>query len=52
MQKENIKGLFSLIDPELSLLAENKNKFLEKGIVPIVSDYDTVEMSLNKNENA
>lgn len=47
-KKENIKGLFSLIDPELSLLAENKNKFLKEGIVPIVSDYDTVEMSLNK----
>lgn len=47
-KKENIKGLFSLIDPELSLLAENKDKFLKEGIIPIVSDYDAVEMSLNK----
>ncbi len=47
-KKENIKGVFSLIDPELSLLAENKDKFLKEGIVPIISDYETVEMSLNK----
>ena len=47
-KKENIKGLFSLIDPELSLISKNKKRFENIGVIPIVSDYDTVEMSLNK----
>lgn len=47
--KENkIKAVFSLIDPELSLLAQHKGSFLEIGTLPIVSDFEVVEMSLNK----
>lgn len=47
--KENkIKGVLSLIDPELSLLAENKEAFLEIGTTPIISDYDLVEMCFDK----
>ena len=49
--KENkIKGVFSLIDPELSLLAENKQAFLDIGTIPIVSDYDVVELCFDKYE--
>jgi len=44
----NIKGVLSLIDPELSLLAKNKDKFIEIGATPIVSDYDIVETCFNK----
>lgn len=44
----NIKGVLSLIDPELSLLAENKEAFLEIGTTPIVSDYDLIEMCFDK----
>lgn len=47
--KENkIDGVFSLIDPELSLLAENRESFLEIGTLPIVSEYDVVELAFDK----
>ena len=47
--KENqIKGVLSLIDPELSLLAMYKEKFLEIGTTPIISYYDIVEMCFDK----
>lgn len=47
--KENdIKAVLSLIDPELSLLAQNRDKFFEIGTTPIVSDYDLVEMCFDK----
>lgn len=45
---EKIKGLFSLIDPELSLIAKNKEKIMEKGIIPFVSDYDIVQTCFDK----
>lgn len=47
-KENNIKAVLSLIDPELSLLAENKEKFLEIGTTPIISDYDIVEMCFDK----
>ncbi|HHW46611.1 MAG TPA: ATP-grasp domain-containing protein [Clostridiales bacterium] len=43
-----IKGVLSLIDPELSLLAKYKQKFLNIGTIPIISDFDVVEMCFNK----
>lgn len=47
--KENkIKAVLSLIDPELSLLAQNRDKLLEIGTTPIVSDYNLVEMCFDK----
>lgn len=47
-KENNIKGVLSLIDPELSLLAEHKQKFLDIGTTPIISDYDVVEMCFDK----
>lgn len=47
-RKEKIKGLFSLIDPELSLIAKNKQLFMDNGVLPFVSNYETVEMCFNK----
>lgn len=47
-KKEHIDGVFSLIDPELSLLAKEKDRFLEIGAVPIVSPYDLVETCFDK----
>ena len=44
----NIKAVLSLIDPELSLLAEHKKDFLDIGTTPIISDYDVVEMCFDK----
>ncbi|NLM96599.1 MAG: carbamoyl phosphate synthase, partial [Halanaerobiaceae bacterium] len=47
--KENqIKAVLSLIDPELSVLAANKQKFLDIGTIPIVSDYEVVELCFDK----
>ena len=45
-KKEKITGVLSLIDPELSLLAENREKFEAVGTTVIGSSYDLCEMSL------
>lgn len=47
-KKERIDGVFSLIDPELSLLAKEKEKFLQIGTTPIISPYDLVEICFDK----
>ncbi|NLM60308.1 MAG: ATP-grasp domain-containing protein [Clostridium sp.] len=47
-KENNIKAVLSLIDPELSLLAENKQKILNIGTTPIISDFDLVEMCFDK----
>ena len=49
-KKEKINGILSLIDPELSLLAENKDKFEEVGTTVIGSSYELCERSLDKME--
>ena len=49
-KKEKIDGVLSLIDPELSLLAENKEKFAAVGTTVIGSSYELCEMSLDKFE--
>lgn len=45
---ERISGVMSLIDPELSLIAENKEKFESVGTTVIGSDYVICEASLDK----
>ncbi len=47
-REEQIDGVFSLIDPELSLLAKERERFLAVGTMPIVSDYDLTETCLDK----
>ncbi len=47
-RKEEISGVLSLIDPELSLLAENKERFQEAGVTVIGSDYELCERALDK----
>lgn len=47
-RREKIDGVLSLIDPELSLLAANEQKFKEIGITVIGSSYELCEMSLDK----
>lgn len=49
-KKEKINGVVSLIDPELSLLAKNRDKFAELGVMVIGSNFELCEMSLNKWE--
>ena len=45
---ERISGVLSLIDPELSLLAANEEKFKALGVTIIGSSYDLCEMALDK----
>ena len=47
-RKEKIDGVLSLIDPELSLLALNEERFREAGVTIIGSSYELCEMSLDK----
>lgn len=47
-KKEKIKALISLIDPELSLIAKNAEKFKEIGVIPILSNHEKVEMCFDK----
>ena len=47
-KKEKIDGVLSLIDPELSLLAKNKEGFEAVGATVIGSGYELCEMSLDK----
>lgn len=49
-KKENIKGIFSLIDPELSLLAAHEEEFKAMGVMVIGSSYELCELALNKWE--
>lgn len=47
-KKEKIEGVLSLIDPELSLLAKNREKFEAIGTTVIGSSYELCELSLDK----
>lgn len=49
-EKEQISGVLSLIDPELGLLAQNKEKFDALGVSIIGSSYELCEMALDKME--
>ncbi len=49
-KKEKIDGVFSLIDPELSLVAKEKEKFLAIGTCPVISPYELVETCFDKNQ--
>ncbi|MCQ2397612.1 MAG: ATP-grasp domain-containing protein [Lentisphaeria bacterium] len=49
-REERIDGVLSLIDPELSLLAKNVDRFREIGTTVIGSCYELCERSLDKME--
>lgn len=49
-KNEQISGVLSLIDPELSLLSNNVEKFAEVGTKVIGSSYELCERSLDKYE--
>lgn len=49
-RKENITGILSLIDPELSLIAKHEKEFNELGVTVIESSYELCERTLNKWE--
>ncbi len=47
-KKEKVEALFTLIDPEISLIAKNKRRFLDIGTIPLVSEYEQVELAFDK----
>lgn len=49
-KKENIRGILSLIDPELSLLALHTQEFARLGVTVIGSSYELCERTLDKWE--
>ncbi|MBE5876131.1 MAG: ATP-grasp domain-containing protein [Lachnospiraceae bacterium] len=49
-RKENINGVLSLIDPELSLIAKHEKEFAKLGVTVIESSYELCERTLNKWE--
>jgi len=46
--KNDVKGLISLNDVELPVLAQYKSKFMEKGIKLVVSDPETIDVCYDK----
>lgn len=49
-KKEQVCAVLSLIDPELSLLAEHRQEFEQLGVKVIGSSYELCELSLDKYE--
>ncbi len=49
-KKEQVCAVLSLIDPELSLLAEHRREFEDLGVKVIGSSYELCELSLDKYE--
>lgn len=47
-RKESVDGVFSLIDPELSMLAKERERFLAVGTTPVISPYELVETCFDK----
>lgn len=47
-KKENIKAIFTLIDPEIELLAENKKKFEELGVIVFTPSKETAQLCFDK----
>ena len=51
-KKEGVDAVLSLIDPELSMVAEYSERFKEIGVTPIISDKELVDICFNKFEMA
>lgn len=47
-RKKRITGVLSLIDPELTLLAEHREEFLAAGSTPVISPAEAVAVCLDK----
>lgn len=47
-RKENIKAITTLIDPEISILAKNRDHFTENGVMVLGSSYEVSEICFDK----
>ena len=46
--KENIKAITTLIDPEIEILANNRQQFIDKGILPLCPSKETAHLCFDK----
>lgn len=47
-RKENVKAITTLIDPEIELLARNRDAFNKEGIIVLTPDYRTASLCFDK----
>lgn len=47
-EENNVKAVFSLIDPEISILAQYENEFLKRNTIPVNPSYEVVETCFDK----
>lgn len=47
-RKYKVKGILSLIDPELTILSERKEEFEQEGIKVIISNEETIDICFDK----
>lgn len=47
-EQEHIQAITTLIDPEIMILAENREKFLERGILPLCPSEETAKICFDK----
>ena len=47
-EKENINAVTTFIDPEIMLLANNRTKFIEKGVLPLCPSKKTADLCFDK----
>lgn len=45
---KKVSAILTLIDPELVLLADNRKKFLDNNIIPIVSSKEMIDLTFDK----
>ena len=49
-KKERINAITTLIDPEIMLLAKNRELFIQNGILPLCPSFETANICFNKYE--
>ena len=49
-KKENVKAITTLIDPEIELLAKNRQRFLDNGVLPLCPSIETARLCFDKYE--
>ena len=47
-RKENIKAITTLIDPEIEILANNRQRFIDNGVLPLCPSKETAHLCFDK----
>ena len=47
-KRENIKAITTLIDPEIEVLAKNRQRFIDNGILPLCPSQETAHLCFDK----